>query len=210
MPDQRAGCATAGRSVEALKEEVHRSSQSEHKCVRPKASPRATHRIPQQPSSRVPSFQLDWVEPRTFRRQKKGQNAHPFALSLDLLVLLSDPGPHLLAVMPGGIIPDQKPASLALLLQSSADPLQKLGGDGADRTPIHKTQRHLMAHRRSDRTVLPKHPIAGKGLWIRIILLPDIERGQSEAAPPHLIQKADGPTWLRARGTPSAGRVRFF
>ncbi len=62
---------------------------------------------------------LDWVEPRTFRRQ----NAHPFALSLDLLVLLSDPGPHLLAVMPGGIIPDQKPASLALLLQSSADPL---------------------------------------------------------------------------------------
>ncbi len=66
---------------------------------------------------------LDWVEPRTFRRQKKGQNAHPFALSLDLLVLLSDPGPHLLAVMPEGIIPDQKPASLALLLQSSADPL---------------------------------------------------------------------------------------
>lgn len=98
---------------------------------------------------RVYPLGLDWVEPRTFRRQKKGQNAHPFALLLDLLVMLSDPGPHLLAVMPGGIIPDQEPASLALLLQSSADPLQKLGGDGADRTPIHKTQRHLMAQGKS-------------------------------------------------------------
>ena len=66
--------------------------------------PRATHRVPQQPSSRVPSFRLDWVEPLTLRRQKKGQNAYTFALSLDLLVMLSDPGPHLLAVMPGGII----------------------------------------------------------------------------------------------------------
>ncbi len=152
---------------------------------------------------RVYPLRLDWVEPRTFRWQKKRQNAHPFALLLDLLVMLSDPGPHLLAVMPGGIIPDQEPASLALLLQSSADPLQKLGSDGADRTPIHKTQRHLMAHRSSDRTVLPKHPIAGKGFWIRIILLPglfhqvnrfvfalpDIERGQSEAAPPHPSKK---------------------
>ena len=82
---------------------------------------------------------LDGIEPRALGGQKERQNAHPFVLLLDLLVLLSDPGPHLLAVMPGGIIPDQEPASLALLLQSSADPLQKLGSDGADRTPIHKT-----------------------------------------------------------------------
>jgi hypothetical protein len=177
--------------------------------------PRATHRVPPQPSSRVPSFPLDWVEPRTFRRQKKGLNAHPFALMLDLLVMLSEPGPHLRGCNGRRALSgDQKQASLALLLQSSADPLQKLGGDGADRTPIHKTQRHLMAHRRSDRTVLPKHPIAGKGACRSgscfcaylfhqvdrfVLALPDIERGQSEAAPPHLIQKANDPAWLRTR-----------
>ena len=53
---------------------------------------------------RVYPLGLDWIEPRTFRRQKKRQNAHPFALSFDLLVMLSDPRSHLLAVMPGGII----------------------------------------------------------------------------------------------------------
>ena len=117
---------------------------------------------------------LDRVEPGTFGGQKEGQDAHTFALALDLAVVLTNPGPHQLAVMPGGVIPDQQPAGLTRRLQSGADPLQKLGGDGADWTPIHKTQRHLTAERISDRTLLPKHPIAGEGFWIRIILLPDL------------------------------------
>src|SRR5436309_5230244 len=156
---------------------------------------------------------LDRVEPGTFGRQKKGQNAHPLVLFLDLLVVLSDPGLNLLAVMPGGVIPDQEPVLLALLLQPGADPFQKLGRNGADRTAIDKTQRHQAADRIGDRTLLPKHPIASEGFWIRIILLPDllhqvdrlvfalpgIERGQSKPAPPHLVQKADGPAGLRAR-----------
>ncbi len=112
--------------------------------------------------------------------------------------------------MPGGVIPDQQKACLPSRLQSGTDPLQKLGGDGADRTTIHKTQRHLTADRFRDRTLLPKHSITGKGLWIRVILLPNlfhqtdwlifalpgIESGQSKPAPPHLIQKADRPAWL--------------
>src|SRR5690242_19500744 len=88
---------------------------------------------------------LDRVEPGTFGRQKKRQNAHSFVLLLDLLVVLSDPGPNHLAVMPGGIIPDQQPGRLARCLQPGADPLQELGGDGADRTAIDKAQRYLTA-----------------------------------------------------------------
>ncbi len=112
--------------------------------------------------------------------------------------------------MPGSVIPDQQPAGLARRLQSGADPLQELHGDGAHRTAIDKRQRHLAAQRISERTLLPPHSIAGEGFWIRLLLLPDlfhqadrlvfalpgIERGQRKAAPPHLIQKADRPAWL--------------
>lgn len=153
---------------------------------------------------------LDRIEPGTFGGQKEGQDAHPGALLLDLAVVLTNPGSYQLAVMPGSVIPDQQPAGLARRLQSGADPLQELRGDGAHWTAIHKTQRHLAAERISGRTLLPQHSIAGKGFWIRIILLPDlfhqavrlvfalpgIERGQSKPAPPHLIQKADRPAWL--------------
>jgi hypothetical protein len=156
---------------------------------------------------------LDWVEPGTFRWQKERQDTHPFALLLDLTVMLSDPGLHDLAVMPGGIVPDQQKACLALCLQLGADPLQKLRGDGTHRTAIHETQRHLAADRVSGRTLLPKDPITGERFWIRIILLPDLfhqvdwivfalpgrKRGQGKSAPPDLIQKSDRPAGLLAR-----------
>lgn len=150
---------------------------------------------------------LDRVKPGTFGRQKERQNPNSCVLLLNLVIVLTNPGTYLFAVMPGGVIPDQQPRGLTCRLQPGADPVQKLGGDGADRTPINKTQRHLTADRFSDRTLLPKYSIAGEGFWIRIILLPDlfhqvdwlvfvlpgIERGQSKPAPPHLIQKADRP-----------------
>jgi hypothetical protein len=167
---------------------------------------------------------LDGIKPGTFGGQKERQNAHPFALLLDLLVVLPDPGPHSFAVMPGGIIPDQEPVPLALLLQLGADPFQKLGGDGADRAPIHKAQRHLVANGSDQRTLLPEDSIAGQGLRVRIILLPDLlhqanwfvfalpgrKGGQGKAAPPDFVQKADGPAWLRARpGNQSVACVFF-
>jgi hypothetical protein len=153
---------------------------------------------------------LNRVEPGTFGGQKERQDAHPFMRLLDPAVVLTNPGLHVLTVVPGGVIPDQQKACLAPSLQVGTDPLQKLGGDGADRTAIHKPQRHLTAERGSCWTVLPKHPIAGKGFWIGIMLLPDlfhqtdrivfalpgIEGGQSKPAPPHLIQKANRPVWL--------------
>lgn len=156
---------------------------------------------------------LDRVEPGTFGRQKERQDAHPFTLLPHLTVMLSDPGLHDLAGMPGGIVPDEQPGGFALRLQPVTDPLQKLRGDGTDWAPIHKTQRHLAADRISGWTLLPKDPITGEGFWIRIILLPDlfhqmdwiifalpgIQRRQGKPAPPDLIQKANGPAGLLAR-----------
>jgi hypothetical protein len=153
---------------------------------------------------------LDRVQPGTFDGQKEGQDAHPLVHLLHLGIVLTNPGPYQLAVMPGGVLPDQQPTGLACRLQPGADPVQKLGRDGADWTPIHKTQRHLTADGISGRTLLPQDSIAGKSFWIRVILLPDlfhqmawlvfvlpsIESGQRNPAPPHLIQKADRPAGL--------------
>src|SRR5581483_6074528 len=156
---------------------------------------------------------LDRVEPRTFGRQKKRQNAHSCVLLLDLTIMLSDPGSHALAVMPGSIVPDEHPGGFPRCLQFGADPFQELRGDGADRASIHKAQRHLAAKRVSGWTLLPENPITSEGFGIRILLLPDllhqvdwiifalpgIETGQGKPAPPDLIQKADGPARLLAR-----------
>ena len=156
---------------------------------------------------------LDRIEPGTFSRQKKGQNAYPFALLLDLAVVLSDPGPHQFAVMPGSIIPDQQPRGLALLLQPATDPFQKLGGDGADRATGDEAKRGHLPNGIISLALLPEDPITGKGFGVRIILLPGLfdqvgwlilalpgtQRRQGKATPPHLIQKADGPTRLSAR-----------
>ena len=47
---------------------------------------------------------LNWVKPGTLCRQKERQDAYPLVFLLDLLVVLANPGAHLLASMPRGII----------------------------------------------------------------------------------------------------------
>ena len=169
-------------------------------------------------------LRLNRVEPGTFGRQKTGQNTHPCARLLDQAVVLSDPGPHQLAHVKGGIIPDQQPVGLALRLQLGATPRQKLGGDGTHRATIHKAQRQLTAERITGRSLLPKDPITGQRLWVGIILLPDLlhqpyrlifplprlHPRQCEPAPPDLIQKPDGPARLCACPGDQAIARRFF
>src|ERR1051326_4069470 len=59
-------------------------------------------------------LRLDPVQPRTLARQPAGHDPDaPFAP--DPSVVRLDPGPNLLADMPGGIVPDQQQRLLALL-----------------------------------------------------------------------------------------------
>ncbi len=107
-------------------------------------------------------FWLDGIEPGAFGGQKQGENAYAFVFLLDQTVMLPYPGPHDLAHMKGSVIPDQQPRGLADRLQTGATPLEKLGGDGAHRTPRDEAQRHLLANRISSRTLLPKHSITSQ------------------------------------------------
>src|SRR5947209_16760778 len=105
---------------------------------------------------------LDGIEPRALGGQKERQNAHPFAVLSHLLVVLTNPGAHLLAHMPGGMIPDQEPVALALGGQALTTAVQKLGGDRAHGAPGDKTQPHLVSLRPLWGALLPQHTIAGQ------------------------------------------------
>src|SRR6185436_20238067 len=56
----------------------------------------------------VDPFGLDRVQPRTFARQAADQQATAAARGLDAAVVLLEPGTHLLADVPGGVVPDQR------------------------------------------------------------------------------------------------------
>src|SRR5947207_2788837 len=167
---------------------------------------------------------LDGIEPGTFRREQKGQDAYAFALLLDLLVVLAYPGAHDQALMPGGIIPDQQPGSLALGLQLSTTPVQKLGGNVTDGTSSDKAQPHLISYRILWHALLPQDPITGHRFGIRIpflprlfyqaygliLTLPGMHARQRKATPPDLIQKANSPRWLQTSPSNQAVTCVFF
>ncbi len=76
---------------------------------------------------RMDPLRLDRVEPRTFGGQKEGQNAHAFALLLDLLIVLTNPGAHHLAHMKGGVIPDEQKGGSCLALAASGNTTPEIG-----------------------------------------------------------------------------------
>src|SRR5579875_451438 len=169
-------------------------------------------------------FGLNRVQPGTLRGEKKGQNTHAFAFLLDRPVVLSDPGPHDLAIMPGSIIPDQQPGCLPLGLQASTTPLEELRGDVTHWPSGDKAQRHLGAHGITGWSLLPEHAITGQGFGVGVVLLPGllhqvhrlililpaVKVRQSKTAPPDLIEKANCPARMRAGIGDQTVTSRFF
>ena len=169
-------------------------------------------------------FGFDRVEPGAFGRQQEGQNVYPCAFSFDAAVVLANPGTLSQAFVPGSVIPNEQPGRLALLVQKVAASLQELRSHGTDWPSIHKAQRHLITLGLLGFASLPQYSITGQSLWIRIALfpglfhqvhrvlwlLPGVQPGQSKSAPPHFIQKTNGPAWLGTRPGDQAVACRFF
>jgi hypothetical protein len=110
-------------------------------------------------------FGFNRVKPRALGRQQERQDPHAVARLLDRSVVSTDPGAHGLALMPGGVIPDQQPMGLALLKQALAAPVQELGSDGADGPSGHEAQPDLRAVRVLRGPLLPENPRRRPGLW---------------------------------------------
>ncbi len=160
----------------------------------------------------VGPFRFNRVEPGTLGRQQKRQKAYPFARLLDLLMVSANPGTHLLAEMPGSVIPNQEPVGLAQLGEALTTPVQKLGGDGADGATSDEAPPHLRTVRRLWRPFLPENALTGHRLGIGIVFapglfhqayrlivtLPGMRHRQGKPTPPDFIGKANRPRGLLA------------
>src|SRR2546430_9272510 len=85
-------------------------------------------------------FGFNRVEPGTLGRQVADDQADAVTRLLDRAVVLAHPGAHDLAVVPGGVIPDQQHRLLAALLGARRAPEQEVDRDGADGTPLDEAQ----------------------------------------------------------------------
>jgi len=155
---------------------------------------------------------LDRIQPGTFGGQKEGQDVNAFARLLDLRVLFSDPGAYHVRAMPGGIIPNQQPVAFALLGEALTAPVEKWDGDPTFWAPRDLAHPHLGAIRLVRGSLLPQHSVASEGFGIgiaflphlldqphrMIVALPRVKTRQCKAAPPHLVEEANGPIRTRA------------
>src|SRR4051794_41533643 len=78
---------------------------------------------------------LDRVQPRALARQAADQEAAPGAGGLDPAVVGRDPGPHLAADVPGGVVPDQGQDADALGGEAVGHPGEEGAGDAAHPPP---------------------------------------------------------------------------
>ena len=120
------------------------------------------------------------VQPRALDGQKAAYDPHSRASSFDITVVRSDPPPDLSAYVPGSVVPDQHPNSLAGRLELLRAPPKKAGRYGAYRAAVHEAQPHLGIELRQ------VEPITGNGLRIGIIFgdrLLDEAQGLARMAP---------------------------
>jgi hypothetical protein len=152
---------------------------------------------------------LDWVEPGTLRGQQARHDPHALAGLLDGAVVQAKPVAHLLALVPGSIVPDQQQAAHALRCQALARPTQKVNRDCAERPPRDKAQQHLV---RMLGATPEKQPITRQRLGLQVLLgtlqflepdlviafHPAMLVNLGQAAPPDLVSKAERPGWVVA------------
>src|SRR5829696_6359003 len=106
---------------------------------------------------------FDTIEPGAFRRQLADDNSHAPVLFC-LSVVSPNPPLHFMANMPRGIVPDQQPRLLSLLLQVFQDPPQEVESERRHWPALDKPQPELFR-------VGSQYPITRKGFRIRVCLL---------------------------------------
>jgi hypothetical protein len=127
----------------------------------------------------------------------------PMVAGFDLAVVGGDPASHLMAFMPGGVVPDEKQSLLAPLLKPVATPPKKPCGYGAHRAAVYEPQPALFELRQIQ-------PVTGESLRLRIVLSrlfldeahrlcgirPGMQRRSLEARKPSLVLETHSPLWM--------------
>ena len=146
------------------------------------------------PFAMAPSW-FNGVEPRAFAGQLTDDQAAA-ACALDTLIVGSEPLPHDLTAVPGGIIPDQESRLLAVMGETVGAPGQIVTGDLAHGPPVDKAQQHGVGLRQ-------EKPITREGFTVRVcfgrlffheaegrVLRPGVHRGLGQATPPDFVLEA--------------------
>jgi hypothetical protein len=145
---------------------------------------------------------LDRIEPRALFGQKAAYDPHSCDAVFDLAVVRGDPPSYLFRDVPGSVVPDQHPYTLAGCLQLLAAPTKKErvvmrspGGRPRSATTPHRTP--------------ASRAITGNGLRIGIVFLdrllhqaqglariaPAVKRRSRQPAEPGLVQESHDPLW---------------
>src|SRR5215204_1830895 len=153
-------------------------------------------------------LRLYCVEPRALGGQQTRHYPEPMAAGFDLAVVGGDPASHLMAFMPGGIVPDKKQSLFAPLVEPVAAPPKKPCGYGAHRAAVHEPQPGLFE-------LWQMQPVTGESLRLGIVLSrlflkevhrlcgirPGMQRRSLEARKPGLVLETHSPLWM-ALGEP--------
>ena len=156
-------------------------------------------------------FGLNGVEPGALDWQTTGQDAHAMAIVLHLAIVFSNPGAHLIANVPGSIIPDQSQDTFIHRFQLGTTPFKKLDRDIADRTSIHETHQDFLVRLSVFLFPPQQQPITGQGFGVRVVfgfrlfnqaqwlvrVAPRRQVGLGKTAPPHFIAETLHPIWIR-------------
>src|SRR5215204_6639012 len=142
------------------------------------------------------------VEPRALGGQQTRHYPHSgFASAVfDLAVVGGDPLPDLVALMPGGVVPDKKQGLLAPPLELLTAPREKLCSYSAHGAAIYEPQPGLLEFGQI-------HPVTGESLRLGIVLSclflkeahwlcgirPGMQRRSLEARKPGLVLEAQSP-----------------
>ena len=167
---------------------------------------------------------LNGVEPRALDGKIAGDDSDTFASRFCLSVVSLDPIAHLLAYMPGGIVPDQKQSLLAKRLKLAASPLQKGGGYATDWLAVHKAQPHLLPDPPFGCNPTHQHSIACQRLGVRVMswdrlfnqtqttlgISPGVQAGSCQPAPPDFVLKTQSPLRVSRSQSNQPIPVSFF
>ena len=149
-------------------------------------------------------FGLDPIEPWALDRQGTHHHAAAACL-LDVPVVCLDPGPHGLADVPRGIVPDQQQGGFAFGGQPGRQPGEKWRRHRTDRPPIDKAEEHALCIRASQPITRDRFGLGVVPVWLvldqvdGLVVCPRMEIGLGEAAPPDFILKAQDPVGMPRR-----------
>src|SRR5579864_5877794 len=167
---------------------------------------------------------LNRIEPGALDRQGARDDAHAAAGAFDLLVVRTDPGAHLLAAVPGGIVPDQEQGRRAAGVQFRAAPVKELGRQRTDGAAVDAAQPRLLLPLAGVGPCAHDDAVAGQGFGIGVVFRdrlfdqahglvlvgPGMAGGLGQAAPPTLILETQRPGGMSSGQAHQTVALAFF